>query len=356
MASRRTVSVGRVKIGGGNPVIVQSMTKTDTSDTGRTAAQINRLESAGCEIARSAVPDMNAAKAFGRIKKRVRIPLVADIHFNYRLALEAIDRGADKIRINPGNISSEQRLREVVLSAGRAGIPIRIGINSGSIRKVKGIRQSAPLAERMAETAAHYVKLFGCWGFEDVVISVKTTGVRSTADACRILAGKTDNPLHVGITEAGPPGSGTVKSALGIGMLLMEGIGDTIRVSLTAQPEEEVRTAWQILSAAGVRSRGLDIISCPTCSRCRPGFMKIAGEFEKKASGVFRDGGPRGLKVAIMGCEVNGPGEAKHADVGIAGGRKSGLLFRKGRVVRKVRPDRWVGSLISEIKKIQGKT
>lgn len=346
----KKIKIGPVTIGGGAPVAVQSMTKTDTRDFKATIAQIKRLEDAGCEIVRVAVPDSDSAKALTKIKKGIRIPLVADIHFDWRLALESIDRGADKIRINPGNIGSESRVKEVVRAAKQAGIPVRIGINAGSIKK--GLKTKGTVAEQMVFSALEYVRMFEGRDFTDIVISVKAADVHSTVDAYRLLAKKTGYPLHLGITESGPVGIGTVKSAVGMGLLLSEGIGDTIRISLTAPPEQEVAVAWQILRSLGLRKRGVEIISCPTCSRCRVDLVKLVGEFERKLSPSVDS--RVSMKVAIMGCEVNGPGEARHADIGIAGGRNTGLLFRKGKPVRKVKPKDWVDVLIKEIEEYKG--
>ncbi|OIO74370.1 MAG: 4-hydroxy-3-methylbut-2-en-1-yl diphosphate synthase [Elusimicrobia bacterium CG1_02_37_114] len=343
------IKIGNVKIGGGLPVIVQSMTKTDTSDIRATVNQIKQLERAGCKIVRVAVPDMNAVKVLKKIKKRITIPLVADIHFDYKLAIESIKQGVDKIRINPGNIGSRNKVKEVVLAAKDAKIPIRIGLNSGSIKKMRGNVQ-----EVMVETAIDYIKMFEDWGFFDMVLSLKSSDVFTTIEAYRMLAKKVNYPLHLGITESGPPGAGTVKSAIGIGILLMENIGDTIRVSLTADPVEEVKTAYQILQATGKKVRGIDIISCPTCARCKINLVKIVEDFENEISKhhlVFN----RSIKVSIMGCEVNGPGEARHADIGIAGGRNTGLLFKHGKVIKKIKPENWVKELISGIKDISGK-
>jgi len=339
----RQIKIGNVKIGGGLPVVVQSMTKTDTSNIRATVNQIKQLEKAGCKIVRVAVPDMNTAKVLKKIKKRITIPLVADIHFDYKLAIESIKQGVDKIRINPGNIGSRDKVKEVVLAAKEAKIPIRIGLNSGSIKKMRG-----NIRDVMVETAIDYVKMFEDWHFFDMVLSLKSSDVFTTIEAYRLLAEKVNYPLHLGITESGPPGPGTVKSAIGIGILLMENIGDTIRVSLTADPVEEVKTAYQILQATGKNDRGVDIISCPTCARCRINLIKIVKGFENEISKhqlVFN----RSIKVAIMGCEVNGPGEARHSDIGIAGGRNTGLLFKHGKVIKKIKPENWTEELISGI-------
>jgi (E)-4-hydroxy-3-methylbut-2-enyl-diphosphate synthase len=349
MFKTRKIKIGSVTIGGGLPVAVQSMTKTDTHNIKATVGQIRRLENVGCEIVRVAVPDISAAKVLKRIKKEIKIPLVADIHFDYRLALESIDQGVDKIRINPGNIGSESKVKEIVKRAKQAKIPIRIGINAGSMKKRLKVKGGNSITGQMADTAMEYIKMFEDWDFSDIVVSVKAADVPATIEAYRLLAKKIDYPLHLGITESGPPGIGTVKSAIGIGLLLSEGIGDTIRVSLTAPPEQEVKVAYQILQASGIRKGGIEIISCPTCSRCKVNLIKLVNEFENKLCSTTY---PHHIKVAIMGCEVNGPGEAKHADIGIAGGKSAGLLFKGGKPIKKVKPEQWVTTLIKEIQKI----
>ncbi|OGS21547.1 MAG: 4-hydroxy-3-methylbut-2-en-1-yl diphosphate synthase [Elusimicrobia bacterium RIFOXYA2_FULL_39_19] len=353
-SSRKTrkIKVGNVCIGGNAPVTVQSMTNTDTKDIHSTVNQIKNLEKAGCEIVRTAVPDMEAAKALSKIKKQINIPLVADIHFDYKLALESIYQGADKIRINPGNIGSSEKTKQVVLAAKAAKIPIRIGINSGSIKpSIKN--PGLTLTDNMVYTALEYIKMFEDWDFQDIVISLKSSDVLTTIDSYRKLSKKTLYPLHLGITESGPPGIGTVKSTLGIGILLYEGIGDTIRVSLTGDPVEEVKVAFGLLQTLNLRNYGVDLISCPTCARCRNNLNSVVTSFEKEIApyrgALSRRKAP--LKVAIMGCEVNGPGEAKHADIGIAGGRNTGLLFKNGKPFKKAVPGKWVKELIREIKK-----
>jgi (E)-4-hydroxy-3-methylbut-2-enyl-diphosphate synthase len=352
MRHTRKIKIGSVTIGGGLPVAVQSMTKTDTRNIKATVGQIRRLENVGCEIVRVAVPDISAAKVLKRIKKEIKIPLVADIHFDHRLALESIDQGIDKIRINPGNIGAESKVREIVKRAKQAKIPIRIGINAGSMKKRLKVKGENSITGQMVGTAMEYIKTFEDWDFNDIVVSVKAADVPATIEAYRLLSEKIDYPLHLGITESGPPGIGTVKSAIGIGLLLSEGIGDTIRVSLTASPEQEVKVACQILQASGIRKGGIEIISCPTCSRCKVNLIKLVNEFENKLSSPVY---PHHIKVAIMGCEVNGPGEAKHADIGIAGGRGAGLLFKGGKPVKKIKPEQWVDVLIKEIKSQKSK-
>ncbi|MDI6640855.1 MAG: flavodoxin-dependent (E)-4-hydroxy-3-methylbut-2-enyl-diphosphate synthase [Elusimicrobiota bacterium] len=344
------VKIGSVIIGGNCPIAVQSMTKTDTSNIHATVNQIKQLETAGCELVRVAVPDMDSAKVLGKIKSQIKIPLIADIHFNYKLALEAINHGVDKIRINPGNIGSKEKVRQIVLSAKQAGIPIRIGINSGSLNlSLKEIS----VAEQMVHTAVDYIKMFEDWDFQNIVVSVKASDVLTTIEAYRLLSKEIKYPLHLGITESGPQGIGSVKSTLTLGILLYEGIGDTIRVSLTASPVEEVKVAYYILQSLNLRNYGIDLISCPTCARSKVDMMKIVQEFEQKIQqkqSQLINLSTRPLKVAIMGCEVNGPGEAKHADIGIAGGKNIGLLFKHGKVVKKVKPENWLGELIIEIK------
>ncbi|MBU2615250.1 MAG: flavodoxin-dependent (E)-4-hydroxy-3-methylbut-2-enyl-diphosphate synthase [Elusimicrobia bacterium] len=345
----KKVKIGCVTIGGGLPVAVQSMANTDTRDVRSTVNQIKRLEKAGCEIARVAVPDFESARAIKKIKKNINIPLVADIHFDYKLALEAVNQGADKIRINPGNIGSNGKTKQVVSAAKNAGIPVRIGINSGSVKRITGV-----LTDDMVTTALDYVKMFEDWDFRDIVLSLKSSDVLTTIASYKALAEKTNYPLHLGLTESGPPGVGTVKSSLGIGILLYENIGDTIRVSLTGDPVEEVKVAFQILQTLNLRNYGIDLISCPTCARCKINLIKVVRSFEKEFSKLSPPckNGRAPLKVAIMGCEVNGPGEAKHADIGIAGGKNTGLLFKNGKAIKKVKPENWVSTLIKELQNL----
>ncbi len=370
----RKIKVGDLFIGGDSPISVQSMTKTDTRNIRITVNQIKRLEKAGCEIVRLAVPDMEAAKSLGEIKRRAHIPLVADIHFDYRLAMEAITQGVDKIRINPGNIGSRERVKTIAKAARRAKIPIRIGVNAGSLklplpeRKARtnlhqgDISHSGRMskAKKMVASALHYVKILEKQNFHQIVISLKASDVSTTIQAYRLISEKTDYPLHLGITEAGTEFSGTIKSALGIGTLLCEGIGDTIRVSLTASPEEEVRVGYEILKALNLRSFGPEVISCPTCSRCQIDLIKITNKVEKKMESLFRQKSIIArvqpsrfypLKIAIMGCVVNGPGEAREADVGIAGGKGVGLLFRRGKVIKKVKEKKMINVLLEEIER-----
>ena len=340
----RQIRVGGVAVGGGAPVSVQSMTNTKTEDVESTVAQILRLEAAGCDIVRVAVPTMEAAEAVEAIRERIHIPLVADIHFDYRLAVACAERGADKIRINPGNIGGEDRVRAVVEACRSRNIPIRIGVNAGSLEPALLEKYGGPTPEAMTESAMGHVRLLNRFGFEDICISVKASDVPLTVAAYRMLRQETDYPLHLGVTEAGTEYAGLVKSAVGIGTLLSEGIGDTIRVSLTAPPEREVTAGIAILKAAGLRRGGVEFISCPSCGRCRIDLIRVASEAEERLRGIRRD-----ITVAVMGCAVNGPGEASRADFGIAGGDGEGVLFRRGQVVKKVPNDRLVDELMELI-------
>ena len=327
----RKINVGGVAIGGGAPVTVQSMCSTKTEDAGATAAQINRLAAAGCDIVRVAVPDMAAAKAIAEIKKKIKIPLVADIHFDYRLALAAVDAGADKIRINPGNVGGRENVRAVATACAAAGVPIRIGVNGGSLEKRLLEKYGAPTPEALCESATEQAAMLEEFGFRDICVSVKSSNVATTVAAYRRMAATTDYPLHLGVTEAGTEFAGTVNSAVGIGALLLDGIGDTVRVSLTAEPEREVAAGIAVLKAAGRRTGGVRFVSCPTCGRTQIDLISLAKEVEARLAGVQRD-----VTVAVMGCAVNGPGEAREADFGVAGGKGEGLLFMKGQIVRKV--------------------
>lgn len=340
----RIIYVGKVPIGGGNPIAVQSMTKTDTSDTKSTIRQIKSLEKTGCEIVRLAVPDMDAAKSLGVIKKSINIPLIADIHFNWRLALEVINQGVDGIRINPGNIGAKWKIKEVVTAAKDRGIPIRIGINAGSLEKDILKKYGHPEPCAMVESAERHIEILEDMNFSNIKVSLKASDVLKTVEAYRLFSQKYDYPLHVGISEAGPPPYGIIKSSVGIGILLSEGIGDTIRVSLTAKPEEEVMAAYGILGALGIRKRGVDIISCPTCGRCKIDLKRLMKRVEMKLRKIDRP-----LKVAVMGCVVNGPGEAREADLGVAGGKGRGIIFRKGKIIRQVREEELLESLLWEI-------
>lgn len=331
-------------IGGGYPVSVQSMTKTDTSDVPATVEQIKKLEAAGCQIVRCAVPDEPAAYALGEIKKKIGIPLVADIHFNHRLAIIAAEMGADKLRINPGNIGSIEKVKAVAAAARERGIPIRIGVNSGSLESEFKKGSLHVTAEGLVNSALKNVRILEKLKFDNIVISVKSTSVPMTIEAYRSLSRKVDHPLHIGVTESGIPRIGLVRSSVGIGALLNEGIGDTIRVSLTGDPVEEVRVGFEILKALEIISHGVTVISCPTCGRCDIDVEAIATEVEEKTRHIKSP-----VRVAIMGCEVNGPGEAADADVGLAGGRGIGLIFREGQVVRKVPESEMVEALLDEI-------
>lgn len=344
----RQISVGKVKVGGDAPIAVQSMTNTLTQDIAATVAQIHRLQAAGCEIVRVAVPDDEAAAAIADIKDQIAIPLIADIHFDHRLAMAAVRAGADGLRINPGNIGSRQKIRAVVDCARDFGVPIRIGVNSGSLEKDLLKKHGGVTAEGMVESALRHVDLLTGFGFDDIKISIKASDVPRTLDAYRLLTIKTDFPLHVGVTEAGGLYSGIVKSTLGIGVLLMEGIGDTIRVSLTRDPVEEIRVGYEILKGLDIRRHGPDIISCPTCGRCQIDLIDIT---EKVERAILLKSLP--IKLAIMGCVVNGPGEAREADIGIAGGNGVGILFRKGEIVKKFTEDKLVEVLLAEVEKYE---
>jgi len=363
----RQVSIGKVKVGGGAAVSVQSMTKTDTRDIKATVKQIKELEKEGCEIIRVAIPDREAAKSISKIKKRIKIPLIADIHFDYRLALEALENGADGIRINPGNIRDKEKIIQIIREAKKKRIPIRIGVNSGSLDRK---RYKGPLAQAMVRSAQDSIKIFEKEKFYEIIISLKASDILTTIEAYRSMAKRYNYPFHLGITATGLPPSGIVKSALGIGSLLLEGIGDTVRVSLTGPPQEEVRVGYGILRALGLR-KGIEILACPTCGRCEIDLIKIAKEVEEQLSRLQATSRkPQGkelkslkpgagslrlatLKVAIMGCIVNGPGEAREADIGIAGGKKTGVIFRKGRVIKKVKEKDLVKALLRETKKLQ---
>ncbi len=345
----RRIYVGNIPIGGGAPIAVQSMTKTDTRDVSSTMAQINRLYTAGCEIIRLAIPDMEAVTAFREIKKKAPVPLIADIHFDHRLALAAMDAGADGLRINPGNIGGRKAVSSVVKAALELKIPIRIGVNSGSLQKEILKKHGSPSPAALVESAIEHVNLLEDLDFDQIKISLKSSNVMDTIRAYELLAEKLDYPLHLGVTEAGTLISGTVKSAIGIGYLLAEGIGDTLRVSLTRDPEDEVRVAYEILRALNIRHRGPEIISCPTCGRCEIDLFCLVEKVERALSRI--EASP---KVAIMGCVVNGPGEAREADIGIAAGRGQGILFKRGKLVRKIPEDKMADVLIEEVKVLTG--
>jgi len=340
----KVIHVGSVPIGGGNPVTVQSMTKTDTRDANATVKQILSLEAAGCEIIRLAVPDIEAALAIGRIKKSVNIPIIADIHFDWRLALEVIRQGVDGLRLNPGNIGAKWKVKEVVIAAKERNVPIRIGVNAGSLDKKLLRKYGHPTPEALVESAEMHIKILEDLDFRDIKVSLKASNVMKTVDAYRLFAQKYYYPLHIGISEAGPPFSGMIKSAAGLGILLSEGIGDTMRVSLTAEPFEEIRVAYEILRAVGIRRRGAEIISCPTCGRCQVDLKPIAQKVEDALRTIEKP-----VTVAVMGCVVNGPGEAREADFGIAGGKGMGLVFKKGEVIKKVKEEHLLQALLELI-------
>ena len=345
----KSIRIGNIGIGGSNPITIQSMTNTRAADIAGTIAQIHSLEEAGCEIIRMAVPREEDAVIFSAAKEAgCRIPLVADIHFDYRIALESIRRGADKIRINPGNIGESWKVAEVANACKTAGVPIRIGVNSGSLDKKLLEKYGSPTPEALAESALSQAEILENFGFSDIVISIKSSTVQSMIEACRIVAGQSEYPLHLGVTEAGDAYSGMVKNAIGIGTLLSEGIGDTIRVSLTADPAEEIRAAREILRALQLDHRGgVDIVSCPTCGRTCIDLIGLQSQCRESLSKLDTKG--KLLKVAIMGCVVNGPGEAREADYGIAGGDGNGLVFKKGEILRKVPENELVKALLGEI-------
>ncbi len=343
----KKIMVGSVGVGGDAPITVQSMTNTDTRDAHATIDQIQRLTKVGCEIVRVAVMDMAAAKALDTIKQHITIPLVADIHFDYRLALISIENGADKIRINPGNIGSAERVKEVAKKAQQNGIPIRIGVNAGSIEKEILKKYGHPTPAALVESTARQVALLEKYDFTDIALSLKASNVPLTVAAYQLAAGKFSYPLHLGITEAGTVWSGTIKSSVGLGTLLMQGIGDTIRVSLTGQPEEEVKVANQILKSLSLKKQGVELISCPTCGRCQIDLIKLANIIEERVQNIDKN-----IKIAVMGCAVNGPGEAKEADIGIAGGKGEGLIFKKGEIIKKVKENEIINSLLAEIENL----
>ena len=340
----KIIQIGDRVIGGGNPILIQSMTNTKTEDVRATAQQIRKLTAAGCEIIRCAVPTMEAARALKEIKKEISIPLVADIHFDYKLALAAIENGADKIRINPCNIGNAERVKAVVDAAKERKIPIRVGVNSGSLEKNLVEKYHGVTAEGLVESALEKAGMIEDMGYDQLVISIKSSDVMMCARAHELIAKKTVYPLHVGITEAGTLLSGNIKSAIGLGLILSQGIGDTIRVSLTGDPEEEIKSAKLILRTLGLRTGGIEVVSCPTCGRTQIDLISLANQVENMVADI-----PLSLKVAVMGCVVNGPGEAKEADLGIAGGIGEGLLIKKGQVIRKVPEDQLLSALREEL-------
>ncbi|MBS7240160.1 MAG: flavodoxin-dependent (E)-4-hydroxy-3-methylbut-2-enyl-diphosphate synthase [Acetatifactor sp.] len=340
----KIIKIGDRYIGGGNPILIQSMTNTKTEDVEATVAQILALEKAGCEIIRCTVPTLEAAKALAEIKKRIHIPLVADIHFDYRMAIAAIENGADKIRINPGNIGSPENLKAVVEAAKERNIPIRVGVNSGSLEKSLVEKYGGVTAEGIVESALDKVRMIEEYDYDNLVISIKSSDCMMCVKAHELLAGKTPYPLHVGITESGTVQSGNIKSAIGLGIILHQGIGDTIRVSLTGDPVEEIKSAKLILRTLGLRKGGIEVVSCPTCGRTQIDLIGLATQVEQLVENYDYD-----IKVAVMGCAVNGPGEAKEADLGIAGGRSEGLLIRRGEIIRKIPEEKLLEALKEEL-------
>jgi len=339
----RQIQIGGVAVGGSAPVSVQSMCSTDTRDVAATVAQIQSLSAAGCEIVRCAVPDQAAAAALSRIRAEISLPLIADIHFDYRLALASLAAGVDGLRLNPGNISEKRKLAEVVKACAERRVPIRVGVNAGSLEKPLLEKYGQPTAEAMVESALGHIRILEDLGYDQIKVSLKASDVGRTVAAYRLLADRVDYPLHIGVTEAGTTWSGTIKSAIGLGSLLLDGIGDTLRVSLTGDPLDEVRVGWEILKSLDLRERGPVFISCPTCGRCEISLIEIAEEVERRLHDL-----PQKLTIAVMGCVVNGPGEAREADLGIAGGKRQGILFRNGETVRKVPQNELADALVEE--------
>ncbi len=337
----RQIKLGNLAIGGDAPVSVQSMCSTDTRDVAATLAQIEALQAAGCEVVRCAVPDQQAADSLGAIRQEMQIPLIADIHFDYQLALTAVQRGVDGLRLNPGNIGERWKVEEVVSACRERGVPIRIGVNGGSLEKELLQKYGHPTAEAMAESALGHIRILEELKYPEIKVSLKASDIRRTVEAYRLLAKQVDYPLHIGVTEAGTTWSGTIKTAIGLGALLYDGIGDTLRVSLTGDPVEEVRVGFEILKSLELRERGPVFVSCPTCGRCQIDLIEIAEEVEQRLHDL-----PQALTIAVMGCVVNGPGEAREADLGIAGGKGQGLLFRRGEVVRKVPQNELADALV----------
>jgi len=347
----RKIKLGRQAVGGKTPISVQSMAKTDTRDVKATVRQIRRLEKVGCQIIRVAVPDEEAAHCLGQIKEQIAIPLVADIHFDYRLALAAVEAKVDGLRLNPGNIGDKMKIRAVVKAAREAKIPIRIGVNSGSLERRYRSGGEGDLPRALVESAGDYINLFEDLGFYDIIVSLKASDVLITLESYRLMAERCDYPFHLGITAAGPPFSGAIRSAVGLGILLSEGIGDTIRVSLTGDPKDEVKAGYEILKSLGLLRGGPTLISCPTCGRCEIDLQKIVCQVEKSFITYNPSLITQPLKVAIMGCVVNGPGEAREADIGVAGGKGFGVLFRKGKVVKRVPESKLVEAILKEIER-----
>ncbi len=340
----KVIQIGNVKIGGGNPIAIQSMTNTRTEDVEATVAQILALEAVGCEIIRCAVPTMEAAQALSEIKKRIHIPLVADIHFDYKLAIAAIENGADKIRINPGNIGDTERVRQVVEKAKEYNVPIRVGVNSGSLEKELVAKYGGVTAEGIVESALDKVHLIEDMGYDKLVVSIKSSDVLMCVKAHELISERCNYPLHIGITESGTVLSGNIKSSVGLGIMLYQGLGDTIRVSLTGDPLEEIKSAKLILRTLGLRKGGIEVVSCPTCGRTKIDLIRLANQVENMVADI-----PLDIKVAVMGCVVNGPGEAKEADIGIAGGVGEGLLIKKGEIIKKVKEEELLETLRQEL-------
>lgn len=340
----KEIKIGNVRIGNGKPIAVQSMCNTKTQNTIDTVKQIKELEEAGCAITRVAVPDLEAARAIYEIKKQIAIPLVADIHFDYKLALEAISAGADKIRINPGNIGSDEKVKAVADACKQKNIPIRIGVNSGSLERHILEKYGHPTAEALTESALYHISLLNKFDFDDIVVSIKSSNVPTMVSAFRLLSEKCNYPLHLGVTEAGPERMGLIKSSVGIGALLLDGIGDTLRVSLTAPVVKEITAGYDILRAVGLHNSGVELISCPTCGRTEIDLIGLANKIEAHLLKINKP-----IKVAVMGCAVNGPGEAKEADIGVAGGKGEGLIFKKGKIIKKVPEDKIIEELLKEI-------
>lgn len=347
MASKKQVKIAGLTLGGNNPVRVQSMLNTPAEDIEASVLQAKELENAGCEIIRATVPNFDAVKTIAALKENISVPIVADIHFDYKMALEALAAGVDKIRINPGNIGSDERVKAVADECKRKGVPIRIGVNSGSVEKEILAKYGSPCPEALVESALYHVSLLEKFDFDDIVISIKSSDVSTTCKAYRLMAQKTDYPLHLGVTEAGTERMGIIKSSVGIGALLLDGIGDTIRVSLTAPPVNEVYAGFDILKATGLRKTGVNLVSCPTCGRTKIDLIGLANKVEDALRSCNKD-----ITVAVMGCIVNGPGEAKEADIGIAGGDGQGLIFKKGVIIKKVPEEMLFSELLSEIQKL----
>ena len=341
----KVVKVGNVPVGGENPIVVQSMTNTDTRNSKETVKQIKELEDVGCEVIRIAVPDIEAAKKIGEIKKNIKIPIIADIHYDYRLAIESVEQGVDKIRINPGNIDAKWKVMDIINTCKERNIPIRVGANSGSLKEKYLSRYNGPTPEALVESVLDEIRIIESSGFESIIVSLKSSNVMTMIEANRLFSEIRDYPLHLGVTEAGPPGRGEVFSAVGIGELLYNGIGDTIRVSLTGDPLPEIRTAYDILSALSLRQHGPRIISCPTCGRLEFDLEDVLKEIENCVRNIKKP-----LTIAVMGCSVNGPGEAKEADIGIAGGKKQAVIFKKGEIVATVKQEDLIKTFLSELK------